>query len=247
MVGRLLQVIVLLTISSVAQAAEVVKLYDYHRFPPFVIGTEQGLTYDFANYLSKQSGGAYDVRVEILPRNRFNVAIVEDAGAFLSPWLMPDWLDDAGMTKYLWGNVLMHDSDDVLSSVSQPFDYSGPESLAGQNLGIVLGYQYPVIEPYLSTGKIRRVDMGSEEQIVMMIAYDRIKVGLVPDTAARYFIRQGKFQNLVHISARPLYSYDRRVLMHGPDAWLKFLRRTIDNAPRDPAWLAMLQSYGLTN
>ena len=246
MVGRLLRIILMMLIfPSAVGATEVVKLYDYHRFPPFLTETDQGLTRDFADYLSKLSDGAYSVQVEILPRNRFNIAIAEEKGPFLSPWLMPDWLGDAGMTKYQWGNVLMHDSDDLLSPAAEPFDYSGPESLIGKKLGIVLGYQYPVIDPYLSSGKIERVSFGEEEQIVMMIAFERIKLGLIPGTAARYYMSQAKFKGLVHISARPLYAYDRRVLMQGDAVWLKFLRQAVDNAPRDPKWQAILQRYGL--
>lgn len=246
MLDRLLRIILIILIfPSAVRAAEVVKLYDYHRFPPFLTEQDQGLTHDLADYLSKLSGGAYNVQVEILPRNRFNIAIAEEKGPFLSPWLMPDWLGDRGMTKYLWGNVLMHDSDDLLSPAAEPFDYSGPESLIGKKLGIVLGYQYPVIDQYLKTGKIERIDLGEEEQIIMMITHDRMKLGLIPGTAARYYASQAKFKGLIHISSRPLYSYDRRVLMQGDAAWLKFLRQAVDNAPHDANWQAVVRRYGL--
>ena len=247
MLDRFLRIILMILIfPSAAGSAEVVKLYDYHRFPPFLTDQGQGLTRDFADYLSKLSGGAYSVQVEILPRNRFNIAIAEEKGPFLSPWLMPDWLGDAGMTKYQWGNVLMHDSDDLLSPASEPLDYSGPESLVGKKLGIVLGYQYPIIDQYLNSGKIERVSFGEEDQIVMMIAYERMKVGIIPGTAARYYASLAKFQGLLHISARPLYTYDRRVLMQGDAAWLKFLRQAVNNAPRDPNWQVVLRHYGLS-
>ena len=141
----------------------------------------------------------------------------------------------------------MRDSDNLVSPAASPYDYSGPESLIGKEIGIVLGYQYPVIEQDLASGRIKRLDVETEEQIVMMVAHDRLKVGLIPETAARYFTRQPDIRTQVHISARPLYSFDRRVLMHGDAAWLKFLLQAANNAPHDPAWQGVLQRYGLIN
>ncbi|HLN24809.1 MAG TPA: transporter substrate-binding domain-containing protein [Patescibacteria group bacterium] len=246
MLGGLLRIVAMMVVlSSAASATELAKLYDYHLFPPFVTEPGHGLTYDFAVYLAEASGGAYDIQVEALPRRRFDAAIDAESGRYVSPWLMPDWLGDTGMTKYAWSKPLLHDSDDLLSRAAKPFDYSGPESLFGKEVGANLGYVYPVITEYFASGAVTRVDVPREEQIVKMLASDRLNIAIVPGVAARYYVRQLGLRDRIHFSPRPLYSYDRRALMHGDAAWVAFLRKTVEAAPHDPKWQAILARYGL--
>ena len=73
---RIKGVLAALLVSGAASAmAADVTLYSYHQEPPFVTGEGKGLTYDFADYLSKKTGGNPNFKVALMPRARVDQAV----------------------------------------------------------------------------------------------------------------------------------------------------------------------------
>ena len=232
---------------TIAAQANDVTLWTYHDFPPFVedVDREKGLSYALAERLNALSEGRYNFEVKVISRPRLNHILREmEPGMVL--WANPMWFQDTEKKKFLWTDVILNDSNAVISPATQPFEYSGPISVLNKNYAGVRGHIYTGLEQYFSDDSIKRVDVSTEQQLIYFVAFGRAEVAVISDIAARYFASQLQVLDKLHFSKEPHSSYSRFVFSQ-PSLTEEhaFVTDAIDGLRTDPGWQAHLQSYGL--
>lgn len=239
-----------LALSPLATAKQVVKLWSYYEFPPFVISVaeKKGLTYDFVEMLNLFEGtGEYQFEVEILPRKRLNAYLDSPKkGAVL--WVNPLFFGDLKRKRYLWTNAILEDEQAFISRVQTPFLYTGPKSLMKPNfvLGGMRGHVYGGIQKQIDEGKIIRSDVDKEKQNIGMLLKKRVNTFLIPRSAMKFYEQQLNLSGKIYYSPKPLISFTRNILVKHDIEVFDFLSEIVDNFKQDDYWQALLDQYGLS-
>ena len=231
--------------TTTSLAAETVRIYTYHTHPPFIIGQNQGLTYDLADFLTSKSSGRFVFVVTPMSRPRLNKAI-EKPEAAIVPWVNPAWFKDKAETRYLWSShPLMKDANGIVSRRDARIDYEGPASLSGLTFGGIRGHVYTGIDPFIEqSNTTRRVDSDNHLENFGRLQDGRIDVTLTPESAARYLIKKHGLENILYISPRPHSRYQRRVMVPGGRTDLKaFVDGLLSESSEDNEWLEIIERY----
>ena len=217
-----------------ALATEVIPVMTYHSHPPFQVGSEKGLTWALAAYLTKMADGKYRFEARLLSRPAIDKALERDVVAVV-PWVNPLWFKDRDEQRYLWAqHVLMNDGNAVVSRRDRPVNYAGPASMKGMVLGGLRGHRYVKIDDYIKdTGQIKRVNANNLTQNIRKLRQGRINVTLMPLAAAKYLIRTLQLEDELYISPTLQQEFSRRVLVSGKrQDIVDFLDRALTN----PEW-----------
>lgn len=227
-------------------AADDIVLYAYHLKPPYLIDRDRqaGLYYDLARYLNEHVPG-HTFKTVYLPRKRLETELESGRLHGLVIGVHPSWFRDAARIRYLWSPPFMHDEDVVVSRLSDPVQYDGPESLAGKQLGLSFGYYYFGIDELVKTGRIARDDAVSEEASLDKLYRKRIDATIITRRTFDYMLRQrSEWQQQFYVARKPHDAYERMILIPRE---LSFAAPGISHAlaaiMQDPAWQKTLRSY----
>lgn len=236
--------------SSYSHAKQVIKLWSYYEFPPFVISVaeKRGLTYDFVEMLNLfEDTGQYVFEVEILPRKRLN-AYLESTKKGAVLWVNPLFFGDLQKKRYLWTDTILEDEQSFVSRVQTPFLFTGPESLMKPNfvLGGMRGHVYGGIQKQIDEGKIIRSDVDKEKQNIGMLLKRRVNTFLIPRSAMLFYEQQLNLTGKIYYSPQPLISFTRNILVKHDIEVFEFLSQIVDNFDQDDYWKALLDQYGLS-
>jgi polar amino acid transport system substrate-binding protein len=221
-----------------------VTAYAYHLKPPFIanLSTEQGLYYDLSRFLSQNS--EYEFYTVFVPRKRIDKLLANNQLDGIVIGVNPKWFADVQQEKYRWTQSFFTDKDEFISLKSQPFDYTGADSLAGKTLAGVRGFVYANIEPALAQNSMRRFNTIGEEEVINMILMGRANTGIVSRSTFDYLIpRIPDMQNL-HISAQPHDKFERKILVpkNNPKLYAE-IELKLAQLQQNQRWLAILQGY----
>ncbi|WP_415921633.1 hypothetical protein [Tateyamaria sp. SN6-1] len=242
---RLLAVCMLCSGQAGAQPRDII-VSVYHDFPPFIVNAEtrEGLSYDLVDLLDARSQGAFRFSVDVMPRQRLNDRLRDGAPGIVL-WANPVWFGDGDRTLYLWSPPLLRDRNDVISPRSVALQFDGPQSLIGQTLVGVSGHRYPGVDDYIAQGMIETVNVRSEEALVRFVASARGDVGIVAQSAARYYVDTLGLEDEVYFSGTAHSEYERYILLQ-PElvAQNPILADLVAEAVTSPAWTDILRRYG---
>lgn len=231
--------------ATTSVAAETIGVLTYHTHPPFITGQKQGLTYDLADFLTRQSSGRFVFEVTPMSRPRLNKAI-EQSEAAIVPWVNPAWFKDKAETRYLWSRrPLMEDANGIVSRQDARIDYDGPASLSGLTFGGIRGHVYTGIDPFIAqSNSTRRVDADNHLANFGKLKDGRIDVTLTPESAARYLIKEHGLEDILYISPKPHSSYQRRVMVPGGRTDLTaFVDELLSESSEDSEWHIIVERY----
>ena len=152
--------------ATVLDAKQVIQVWSYHNFPPFVVDLEerQGLTFDLARAMEELSDGRYRFEVAILPRPEINQRLAKGTLGIVL-WVNPVWFADRERIKFLWTRAIMTDGSGVISPRRKPVRYNGPASIIGLHLIGVKGHRYAGADELVAQGVVRRTDLASELEV----------------------------------------------------------------------------------
>lgn len=236
--------------SSVLQSKEVVTLWSYYDYPPFVISAsdKRGLNYDFVEMLNLfEADSPYQYELKIIPRKRLDSYLNEGVkGAVL--WVNPIFFADIKREKYDWTPRLLEDEQAFVSRVRTPFIYNGPESLMAQGfvLGGIRGHLYGGIQKEIDAGKIKRKDVVNAKQNIGMLLKDRVSSFLIPLSTMKYYEKEMKLSHKVYYSPNPLKTYTRHILVNHDEKVFNTLTQVVKNLSEDEYWKTLLDQYGLS-
>lgn len=134
-------------------------------YPPFYYQNHsQGMFIEFLQHFAQSNPGFF-IDVVPLPRKRINKwleAGKADAFALTST----EFIDVSQRAEYISTEALWCTNDVLVSNRENPISYSGPESLFGSNIGVIIGNHYMDLEAHFDAGSINRVDEYSYEVLL---------------------------------------------------------------------------------
>jgi polar amino acid transport system substrate-binding protein len=222
-----------------------VDVYVYHLKPPFIINDtyKLGLYFDFSDYLNSKSD-KYHFETVFVPRKRIDIMLQDDNFNGVLLGVSPLWFKDKAETKYLWTSNFYQDQDEVVSLHEKPIEYNEAHSLIDKVLGGVRGFYYLGVDELVSKGEISRVDTIGEYELLQMLMFKRIDVGIISRSTLSYLTKAKGWQNQFHVSKQPHDKYQRRILVprHCVDIYEE-IAPIIANISNDPEWKSILQKY----
>ncbi|MCW8831883.1 MAG: transporter substrate-binding domain-containing protein [Colwellia sp.] len=222
-----------------------VDVYVYHLKPPFIVSNTNklGLYYDFSDYLNAKSEN-YHFETIFVPRKRIETMLVSGNFNGILLGVNPVWFDDKAETQFLWTNNVYQDQDEVVSLPESAIEYTTPRSLSGKILGGVRGFYYFGIDELVKKGDISRHDTIGEYELLQMLMFKRVDVGIVSRSTLMYLSKAKNWQNKFYLSKKPHDKYQRRVLVpHQNRAVYEEISPIIDNLAYDPVWQEILVKY----
>lgn len=236
--------------SSHLTGKEIVTLWSYYDYPPFVtsMADKKGLSFDFVEMLNLFSNNKnFQYELEIVPRKRLDSYLKNgQRGAVL--WVSPIFFADNKRQKYRWTKPLLEDEQSFVSSSKAPFIFENAQSLMkpGFVLGGIRGHLYSNIQAEIDAGKIIRSDVSYVKQNIGMLLKNRVDTFLIPFTTMKYYEKEMKLSHKIYYSPTPLNTYSRHILVNHDDKVFTSLSGVVNQLDKDDYWLALLAQYGLT-
>lgn len=244
--GLLLLACVIFIPSSVSAKAQVVEAWSYYQYPPFLVGENLGLNNELIDLMSSDSDGKYEFKLLIMPRKRLDVYLKEEA-AGIALFVNPIWIHKTKDQTCKWSLPLFTDSNEILSNVNKPVDYSGPESVQGMKFGGVYNHKYKYLDELVSQNKLTRINSNCEEVNILRVGQGRtIDFTLAPKSVLKYLINKNDLHNDVYFSKQPHSVYERHILMHNLPMELRaYINEFIKGLPNNPRWQKLKKKYQL--
>lgn len=241
----LIMLSLILSFTASALDNKVIKAWTYYRFPPFITGDNQGLTYDFVKLLNEEAKGKYKFEVVIYPRKRLDENL-DKGNQGIVLFVHWSWMKDKEKTKYLWGPSIMSDRNEIVSLVNNSVEYNGSaESLYGMSFGGILGRQYVGLMQAIKKGQITRTDARSEEQNIQRLLNNNIDVTTMPRSMLNYFIQEMELEEKLYKSSIPMSEYTRHILVTKELNQVHyFLVSFVENLKNNPQWNDISKKYG---
>jgi len=239
-----------LLFSTLIKSKEIVTLWSYYDYPPFVISLsdQKGLNYDFVEMLNLfELDSPYEYELKMVPRKRLDSYLsMDQKGAVL--WVNPLFFADLKREKFAWTNRVLEDEQSFISRAKTPFIYKGPESLMtpGFILGGVRGHLYGAIQKEIDAGNIVRSDVSNAKQNIGMLLKDRVNSFLIPLSTMKYFEKEMKLTHKIYYSPTPLNRYTRHILINHNEDVYNALSKVVDKLDQDEYWKTLLDQYGLS-
>lgn len=246
----------MLSVVALQTYAESVKIFMYHKQPPFVIeaANRDGLIFEVVELLNQQSKSGDTFEVEILPRPRLNAeldgwrnndcqekrtACNDDWVVF---WVTPQWgWGENAAERFRWVD-LFRDSDVLVSNKTNPIDAS---NLVGHVFGAVRGHKYPPeLENPINAGQLVRQDGNNEGAVLERLANRRVDVTMIQQSALDYLYRNDMsvrdLRDDLHVAE--FKSFMLQVMLPNTRADLETV---IAQAKKSPEWKRLFDKYDI--
>ncbi|WP_448565872.1 substrate-binding periplasmic protein [Thalassotalea ganghwensis] len=236
---------ILISITWLSQAKELVNVYVYHLKPPFVVDLvkQQGLYFDFSRYLNEVAPN-YDFHTIFVPRKRITLMLEQGKLDGMLLGVNPVWFKDKEESKYLWSDKILVDRDDFVSLKESPFEYNNPQSLRDKILGGVRGFYYRGINELVEKNELVRVDTVGEDALLHMLLNKRIDTAIISQSAFKYITQDKALRGKFHLSEKPHDQFSRRVLFpKNLQSLYQELLPKINAMYDDSQWQKMVVSY----
>jgi polar amino acid transport system substrate-binding protein len=106
------------------------------------------------------------------------------------------WLPDHSVS-YVFSQPLMYQRDVLIGRTGQS-TLTSPEQLPRQNVGTVLGYHYPSLQPLFDGGRLRRDDARSQLQVLQKLKAGRFEYAVSNQLSLDWFNRQFPPEQQLH-------------------------------------------------
>jgi polar amino acid transport system substrate-binding protein len=245
--NKLLAVLTMLCASVLHGAAwaEVVTVYTSARVAPLVVSEDEGIYPDLIHYLNRHAPGGLSFRLEYLPRKRLQLKVESGALDGIVIGMMPRWFGDAAQKKYLWTVPFATDRYVVVLPAGQAYSQANPGALAGRSVGMVLGYSYPDLEPWMRRQGLIRSDAPSDDKSLEKLQLGRVDSVAAAESVVRYYMKThavgaDKFQ----LHGLPSGQTERRFLVpHAKAAVYEKIAPVIRKLKEDPEWQRLVSRY----
>lgn len=219
--------------------------WNYYLSEPFANKKGKGLALDFTNLLNKIMPEKYHFKLKNIPRARLNLLLENQDNQGIVLFVNSSWMGKNAKDKYLWTPAIYQDYNDIISA-KKKITYNTPQSLIGLRFGGISGRKYRYLEELFDKRLVQRIDLRTEEQAMMMLIQGRIDVTSQPRSITNYLIQKLKLQEKVFISPKPLFKFDRRIMLtHKLNKLHLDLSDGILQLSKDDKWINLKKKYGL--
>lgn len=187
-------------------AKEKFVVYTYHNHSPFINAKQSGLSYDLIDYLNNNSKFSFELK--IVPRSRLNYILKpwkdKSCGKnkkcdknWMVLWVNHKWgFGKDSLENFAWV-PLLQDSNVIISSSKEKFNYTKPEDLIGKKLVGMSGHRYVGIDDLVNEGKIKRINGNTEVENLQVVLSNRVDATLLPKSTFIYYQKiNDKFKSL---------------------------------------------------
>lgn len=237
--------------SPYAAYAEKVRVYTYHKRPPyFIIDTEnpniqqQGIYVDFVKYLNAKQD-EFDFELHFLPRIRLEGFLKANNLDGIVIGVNPTWFLDDKREKYLWTSAIMHDENVFLvNDKVNHKNYMSNEQFIGGRIALTRGSYHKGISELVQQGKIEVFLTSNEMQSLAMILYDRVDFTIVSTLTLGHFLKHNKSRKKLHVLAPPHYKYERMILIPKyQSVYFSKINELVQQAETDIVWRKKLEAW----
>jgi polar amino acid transport system substrate-binding protein len=234
-----------IALANAVAAEQLIRIYDYHAQPPFLIDASKGsgLDRDIIDYLNTRLKGRYRFEFDFLPRRRLDQKL-HDNEPIAVMLVNPAWFGDPKQTRYQWSKPLLQEKDLIVSRPQLAIRYQGPASLHGLHFGGEFGHHYVGIDEAVAQGKLLRDDAPTAEANLRKLEVGHIDVIVVPQSTATYYLDRLHLRDKVFVSPTPYQTFYLHFLFQPQLAAAREeLDRLIDTLPSDARWQEIVRRY----
>lgn len=156
----------------------------------------QGILHDLMLSLANQVG--HPAQFQVLARARIAPAM-ERGEVDVRCYVAQAWLNNLS-GDYVWSIPLWVQRNVMVSAHVPPLSVNVPK-LVTQNIGTVLNYTYPTLEPLFAKGQLKRDDARSEEQVLHKLVAGRFKYAVTNEWTLERFNQQLPPGRRLHVVA----------------------------------------------
>lgn len=228
-----------------AAKQQIIPVWSYYLYPPFITDQEQGLTYDFIALLNEKANGKFSFQLHLLPKKRIELRLSsKEPGMVL--FVNPAWFNLGQNASPYWTPALFTDRNVIVSNISRKVDFTGPDSVAGLKLGGVIGRNYVKLDELVNAGIVIRENVPSEESTLMMLSENRVDFSTGPESMLNHLVVQLGIKDRIYFSPIPLFHFTRHVLIaHATTELSEFMKQFTKELPSNPKWRAIMTKYQL--
>ena len=223
---------------------ETIQVWSYYESLPFQTSeTGEGLSQDFVDLLNRQN--EFQFKLEIIPRVRLDYYLSQKYKGLVL-FVNWQWMGKEAKQGYLWSAPLLHDRNEVVSSVKNPVQYSGPNSLVGKSFAAIRGRKYTGLEKLLEQDKIHRQFVNNEGSALLLINSGRVQTTSMARILFLPHIQKLKLQGKVFVSDTPLFAFTRHIMTSRSLPKVHdFIQGMVKGLDQNPQWQAILEKYDL--
>jgi polar amino acid transport system substrate-binding protein len=231
-------------LDSCVACAETVTVYTNATFPPLVLNTKIGLYPELVEYLNQLKIKDLQFKLKILPRKRLQSMLENETMDGIVIGMMPQWLDDATRTRYLWTDVFSVDSFVLVSAAKNPVFFDQIDAKDHLKIGVTFGYVYPGIDEWIAEHKLIRDDAPTEERNIDKLMLGRVDTIVVTESVLRYYTKTHHMNVGIIIESLPGQQTERRfVIPKSKQGVFEKLTPAIRNLSGDSNWKRIQAQY----
>lgn len=224
-----------------------VPFVNYYDYAPFSMPEERAdLTRELAGLLTAGSGGRYRFVPTLLPKGRLDQMLQHNHWQGVVAWLNPLFVNDDTKSRYIWTDILLQESDLVVSHAEAPVNFTGIQSLRGKVLGTVLNQRYADVEAMIASKQLLRSDAPSQENNVRKLLQKRVDVVFISRSALNGLrARVPEFDSKLHVSTLPRNSFTRHIMLTPglqPEL-VRYVQTTVAQLGGNPSWRDIAARY----
>ena len=159
-------------------------------WPPYMVANTQpgneGIVLDIVRQIANDNG--YSLSIMLLPEKRVIQNLkTGNVNAILKA---EEWVDDPSL--YLWTDPIMISEDVFVFYKQDANNYSSIDACAGMNIGVLLGYGYPTIDPLFKANILKPYVVNTAESLILMLKADRLDAIVLNRHVAYWIIQNSK-------------------------------------------------------
>ncbi len=235
-------VLLLLFLLPGTAVSSTVTAWNYHPWPPFHTGKNEGLSQTLISLLNEHLPARQALDLESIERRRLNNELTAGASGVVL-LANPAWFGDRKCEHYLVSPALMWVRDELVSLAKSPVNYRAPNDLFGLRLAFLQGFKLVGLTDHINAGRIQRIDSITSESNLTRMLRGQVDVAVIPRTQVQNL---KKLDSRFHVSDQPLHRSTRHLLFT-PDLQEAHaaVMESLRSAQFRQEWRAALKEYGM--
>jgi polar amino acid transport system substrate-binding protein len=132
------------------------------------------------------------------------------------------WVDSPD--RYFWSDPIIKSSDVLVLRKNDPVRFKDIGALAEKRLITHIGYNYPTLEPYFTSGRIRRSDAPSHQSMLRMLKAERGDAAVMNKRVALWVMKNSRFLSQSEFSFSNPVDSSPMALQYTSRKWHGFIR-----------------------
>jgi ABC-type amino acid transport substrate-binding protein len=182
---------------------------------------------------------------QLVSRRRMQ-ATVMGGDADIACYFSPLWLPGTGEN---WTVAVVPQVERVVSLATAPLAFESHQDLHGRRVAVLLGYQYPQLQPAFEAGLVTRLDESQVDLLFRRLRLDMADALITSEVEiAGYFKRYPQERERFHISSRSFSVTDTQCLVSPASPWrLAAINEALHRLIKSGAVAKLAQRYGMSS